>query len=68
MAARTSRGPETSRSSTGSVNRFVNRTLRDGLRRGRRSRPDANAHRLYAEVGTVTGDGPRRQRRTSHGS
>jgi hypothetical protein len=32
------------------VNRFVNRTLRDSTRRGRRSRLDQNGRRASAEV------------------
>ena len=42
---------------------FVHETRRDGLRRGRRSRPDTNARDLFAEVSAMTRDHPGRLRR-----
>jgi hypothetical protein len=48
---------ENRRSGTISVNRFVNRTLRDGLKWGRRWRSGTNTSRLSTEVSTVPGDG-----------
>jgi hypothetical protein len=52
-------------SETNSVNRFVNRTLRDRLRWGRRGRTNTASRRRFAEVSVGARDGPRRQRQTS---
>ena len=51
-----------------SVNRFVNRTLRDSTRRGRRSRRSGMGYVLSAEVTAPARDGLRRQRPMSYGS
>jgi hypothetical protein len=50
------------------VNRFVNRTLRDSVRWGRRSRRSEMGSGLSAEVTTPARDSPRRQRLPSYGS
>ena len=51
-----------------SVNRFVNRTRRDSLRRGRRSRRSETGSVLSAEVTAPVRDGLRRERPMSYGS
>jgi hypothetical protein len=50
------------------VNRSVNRTLRDSMGRGRRSRRSETGSVLSAEVTAPARDGLRRQRHTSYGS
>jgi hypothetical protein len=68
MAAHASRDPETRRSSTGSVNRFVNRTLRNRLRRGRRRRTAATMHHRTPRSARTqeTGQDGRDARRMAH--
>jgi hypothetical protein len=70
MAATNGRGGarETSRSIASSVNRFVNRTRRDNMRRGRRCRRRETGSVPSAEVSAPVRDGPRRGRRSSYGS
>jgi hypothetical protein len=65
---RARRGAGNCRSIGCSVNRFVNRTLRDSTRRGRRSRQSEMGSVVSIEVTMPVRDCPRRQRPMSYGS
>ncbi len=47
---------------------FVHEMRRDGLKRGRRRRPEQTSRSKSAEVNMATGDRTGRQRRLSYGS